>query len=51
MNGRLVLAQEGRVRRHVDDADSVENPSVGPLIDDPDVDIESGDIAIARGWC
>lgn len=35
----------------VDGAESAENPSVGPLIDEPDVDIESVDIAIARGWC
>jgi hypothetical protein len=33
------------------DTDSVENPSVWPLIDESDVDIESVDIAIARGWC
>lgn len=32
-NGRLVLAQAGRARRQVDDADSVENPAVRPLID------------------
>lgn len=31
--------------------DSVENPPVWPLIDEPNVDIEGVDIAIARGWC
>jgi hypothetical protein len=37
--------------RQVDGAESAENPSVGPLIHEPDVDIESVAIAIARGWC